>query len=85
MKLHGAGLTWDVVYWPGRNHVRICCVRALLHDDEQNRAWLALRPCPHVDCPGRPTATVVDEPDVYVRVMREHDLGDCDERYLRIR
>lgn len=65
-------VSWEIVRWPGRSYVRICCPRYLLGEAEHSEG-----------CPGG-GAVHVTEHDEYVRVLRNHDLGDCDESYQRM-
>lgn len=83
------GLTWDVVVWPGRQHrIFLDKLEALgldIHD-----LVTKLHP------PGQQVLDIdatsygdryatIGEPDVHVSIMRDHDLGDCDEQILRSR
>lgn len=74
MRLHADNaVSWEIVRWPGRSYVRICCTRfALIGDDEHS-----------FGCAGG-GAVAVTEHDEYVRVLHDHDLGDCDESYRRM-
>lgn len=66
-------VTWEIVKWPGRRYVRICCPRYCLLNEGQHDEG----------CPGGGIVSAA-EPDEYVRVLRDHDLGDCDESYRRM-
>jgi hypothetical protein len=64
-----------VVVWPG-DYVSLCCPGALLIGNTEA--------CPWCGTPAFRAIRPHRGPDIHVSVMRDHDLGDCDESYRRM-